>query len=163
MSAYRECEEGCVNRLGALIAPFSKGLGLEEAVRLERIRKEWAGLVGSPLSVHISPVGLKNGELLINADSPVWLQQVTFYKSEIIRKLSLFNIKDVRFRLGRTAPKEMSEKKLPEQPRIKPLSSEEKNYIEDAVSAIRDPELRRCIKKTVEKSMQIQPFSRKRE
>lgn len=152
-----------MNRIGALIAPFSKGLGLEEALMLERIKKEWAGLVGSPLSVHICPAGLKNGELLINADSPAWLQQVAFFKAEIIGKLRSFNVKEVRLRLGRIVSNNKPERVRPEQLQKRYLSSEEKNYIEDAVSVIRDPELRDCIKKTVEKSMQTQPVSHKRE
>lgn len=151
-----------MNRIGSLIAPFSKGLGLEEAVRLEQIKKEWTGLVGAPLSVHICPAGLKNGELLINADSPAWLQQVTFFKSEIIRKLTPFSVKEVRFRLGRIMSKKPERVRV-EQPQIKSLSSEEKKHIDDAVSIIKDHELRECIRKTVEKSMQTQPVSHKRE
>lgn len=151
-----------MNRIGALISPFSKGLGLEDAIRLEQIKKEWAGIVGDPLSVHICPAGLKNGELLINADSPAWLQQVTFFKSEIIRKLTSFSVKEVRFRLGRIISNK-PERVRPEQLQKRYLSSEEKSYIEDAVSVIKDPELRECIKKTVEKSMQTRPVSHKRE
>ncbi|MCL0036771.1 DUF721 domain-containing protein [Thermodesulfovibrionales bacterium] len=70
---------------------------MEERVKLELMRKEWNNLFSGPLSVHTYPVELKDKELLINVDSPVWLGQLKFFKQDIIGKLHSYNIKEISF------------------------------------------------------------------
>lgn len=141
-----------MNRLGKLISPFLKQSGIEEAVRLERIKEEWLDIFNEPLSSHMYPFSLKDGELLINIDSPVWLQQVSFYKDDIAGKLSPFEVKGVRFRLGRIASGNNARTTKPVQSSGKSISTEAARDIEDAVSGIKDQELRESIRKVMEKS-----------
>lgn len=141
-----------MNRLGKLISPFLKQSGIEEAVRFERIKQEWSDIFNEPLSSHMYPISLKDGELLINIDSPVWLQQVSFYKDDIVRKLSLFEVKGVRFRLGRIASGDNARTAKPAQSSGKSISPEAARDIEDAISGIKDEELRESIRKVMEKS-----------
>lgn len=141
-----------MNRLGELISPFLKQAGIEEAVRLERIKEEWLDIFNEPLSSHMYPISLKDGELLINIDSPVWLQQVSFYKDDIARKLSPFEVKGVRFRLGRIASGDNARTTKPAQSSGKSISPEAARDIEDAISGIKDQELRESIRKVMEKS-----------
>lgn len=141
-----------MNRLGKLISPFLKQSGIEEAVRLERIKEEWEDIFNEPLSSHMYPLSLKDGELLINIDSPVWLQQVSFYKDDIARKLSPFEVKGVRFRLGRIASGYSARTTKPAQSAGKSISPEAAREIEDAVSGIKDQELMESIRKAMEKS-----------
>ncbi len=141
-----------MNRLGKLISPFLKQSGIEEAVRFERIKEEWLDVFNEPLSSHMYPISLKDGELLINIDSPVWLQQVSFYKDDIVRKLSPFEVKGVRFRLGRIASGDNARTTKPAQSSGKSISPEAARDIEDAISVIKDQELRESIRKVMEKS-----------
>lgn len=141
-----------MNRLGKLISPFLKQSGIEEAVRFERIKEEWLDIFNEPLSYHMYPISLKDGELLINIDSPVWLQQVSFYKDDIVRKLSPFEVKGVRFRLGRIASGDNTRTAKPAQSSGKAISPEAARDIEDAISGIKDEELRESIRKVMEKS-----------
>lgn len=161
MPAVRARKEGCVNRIGGLISPLVKGLGIEDALRLESMRKEWAGLAGEPLSLHIGPASLKGGELLVYADSPAWLQQTTFFKAALIKKLSSFGVKNVRFMLGRVRPAGKKQAPVLSRPPDAPLDSGTLRYIEDAVAGVKDAELRDCIRKTMEKAMRTRPASRK--
>ncbi len=101
MSAFGAGEESLVKRIGALIAHLVREMGMEEAVRFEEIKKKWEDIFGEPLSLHMYPSRLQRGELLINVDSPLWLQQLSFLKTQIIRNLAPFEIRDIRFRIGK--------------------------------------------------------------
>lgn len=148
-----------MKKIGSLISPFLKDLGVEEAVGLEKIRRDWQTLFNEPLSLHMCPFLLKNGELIINVDSPVWLQQISFYKTDIIKKLAGSGITEVRLKLGKvrqeTALPARGKKKSVEAPT--PIDPETMRYIDETVSEIQDAELKNAIKKSMTKA-----FSRKR-
>ena len=98
----------------------------------------------------MAPASIKEKELLINVDSPVWLQQLTFYKDTIIKKLNGFGIKTVKFKIGRVLPEKKQDKTILEK---RLLTANENSYIEGTVSPVPDQELRDKIKKAMEKSM----------
>ena len=151
MLAVRTGEKGLVKKIGNLISPLVAGLGLEEAVRFERIKKEWPEIFRKPLSLHMSPCSLKQGELLIAVDSPVWHQQLIFLKAEILKKVSPFGVKDVRFRIGKvqTRTKEKPRPPLQKTPSLDRASLEQ---IEETVSELEDGPVKESIRKTMEKS-----------
>jgi len=126
-----------------------KGLGIESGVRLERIRRDWNSLFDRTISSHISPASLTEKELLLNVDSPAWMQQLTFCKKELIRKLSSYGITDIRFRLGKV--KQAGRQSLPPATE-RDLSEEEVSFIDSVVSDIRDEGLKDSIQKAIRKS-----------
>ncbi|MBZ0155538.1 MAG: DUF721 domain-containing protein [Alphaproteobacteria bacterium] len=140
---------------GSILTPLLRELGLEEKVRLNSLQQEWRNLFGEPLSLHTYPAEIKEGELLINVDSPGWMQQLKFYKQEIAGKLHAYHIKNVRFRHGmvyRRKGRSMMPAKntLPERP---PLSAPDREWIEQTLSAVKDPELREGFRKALEKAV----------
>lgn len=140
-----------MNRIDRLLPPILKGLGMEEAVRLEGIKRGWPSIFREPLSLHMSPSVLKNGELLITVDSPVWLQQLTFFKNEIVGNLNAFGVKDVRFRIGRVNVKRS---KGHQDTRIKPsLEEEARKEIEETVSEIKDPSMKESVRRVMGKAL----------
>ncbi len=52
---------------------------------------------------HMSPSLLARGELLLTVDSPVWLQELNFFRGDILRKLSSYGVSAIRFRIGRVS------------------------------------------------------------
>jgi hypothetical protein len=138
-------------RADSLLIPFIKGHGIQEGVRLFEIRKNWNNLFTKPLSSHMSPVMLSEAELLINVDSHIWLQELNFYRDDIIKKLSSYGVKNVRFRLGRVSniKSDVKNKKA----EVKPLSNNELSYIEETISLISNGELRDKIRKAMERSI----------
>ena len=141
-----------MNRLGGLLSPLLKGLGIEEAVRFEGIKGEWTNIFREPLSLHMYPSRLKNGELLINVDSAVWLQQISFYKAEIIRNLGPFGVKDVRFRIGKADTKRTPPSQRPQQKKSS-LDGAALRQIEETVSGIKDSPVKESIRRAMEKSL----------
>lgn len=138
-----------MKKVNSLIAPIISNLGMEEAVKLGHLRAKWSDIFERPVLLHISPASYREGELLINVDSPIWMQQLGFYKEDITKKLSGFGVNRVRFRLGKVfrlgKSESFSEKKQ--------LTADDLSYINDIVSSVRDEELRNSIKKAMERSL----------
>jgi len=141
-----------VNRIGNLLSPLVKNLGIEGALKLEVIETEWTRIFGEPLSLHTCPANLQNGGLLIHVDSPVWLQQISFYKDDIVKKLSPLGVKEVRLRLGKIRPGKKTATPQSAEAQYVSLDTDTLQYIEDTVSGINDPELRECIRKAMGKA-----------
>lgn len=141
-----------MNPINTILSPIFKNLGMEDRIKLELMRNQWRNLFSEPLSLHTYPAEVKCEELLINVDSPVWLQQLKFFKADIIKKLRLYNIKHVRFRHGRVYHRETQG--LTEQlPQSKPLTDSEITWINQTTSAISDAELKEEAKNAITKSL----------
>lgn len=133
-----------------VLGPMLKQLGIENGVRLQRIRNDWTDIFEKSISPHMFPATLKEGELLLHVESPAWMQQLTYYKKEIIRKLSSYAITEVRFRLGKiTKKKQKQEAQKP----MRTLSSEEVSFAASVVADITNEELKDSIRKAIEKSL----------
>ena len=140
-----------MKRADSVLIPFIRELGIEDGVKLAEIRRNWYNLFDKPLSYHMSPLILSKGEILLNVDSPVWLQELTFYKEDIIKKMSSYGVKTVRFRLGRVSTKVKSGIQGWKS-RVKQLTTEELSYIEETVSKINDEKLKETVQKAMKKS-----------
>ncbi|MBI4824071.1 MAG: DUF721 domain-containing protein [Nitrospirae bacterium] len=90
-----------MQRAGSVIHSIIKDLGMEDNLCLYRMKSEWHSLFQPPVCLHMSPSSLSEAHLTINVDSPQWLQEISFYKEDIIRKLHGFGVKDIRLRVGR--------------------------------------------------------------
>lgn len=92
-------------RIGDLIGPLLKKLGLERRVREARIVNDWERIVGRKIADHSKPVGIRGRTLLVNVDSSVWLSELSsFFKKSILERvneeLDEKRFKDIRFRIG---------------------------------------------------------------
>jgi hypothetical protein len=141
-----------VKRADSLLFPLVRDLGIENSIRLIEMKKKWHHLFNEPLSSHMAPYKLSEGEILMHVDSPVWLQELNYFKKDIIEKLSPYGVKDVRFKLGKVSTKTgsiVSSQGLS----VKRLTAEELFYIEKTVSQIDDEELRETVRRTIEKAI----------
>jgi hypothetical protein len=149
-----------VKRADSLLLTVINELGINDGVRLAEIKRNWYNLFSKPLSYHMSPSMLSNGEILLNVDSPAWLQELNFYKEDIIKKMSSYGVRAVRFRLGRVSTKsEVSPPRFAERGRgsqkseARSLTHEELSYIENTVSKISGEALRETVIRTIEKAL----------
>ena len=151
-----------MERIGSVLFSALKDLNIEERVAFESLRQRWHTLFHEPLSLHISPIAFRDGELVINVDSPAWLQQVKFLKKEILERLGDLQVKDIRFRHGKVygafrqvpagrggaVTREAGE--LPESDAL---------WIDETLSTIVDADLKESLKKTIGKAIR-QPTRR---
>jgi hypothetical protein len=158
MSPLRYGKKGClVKRADSLIIPLVKELGVEDGVRLAEMKKNWDDLFNEPLVSHMSPFMLSEGEVILNVDSPVWLQELNFLKEDIIKKLHHYGVRSVRFRLGKvsTGIKSgiRSQSATRRESKDKSLTAKELSYIEETVSQINDDALRETARKAIQKAL----------
>jgi hypothetical protein len=141
-----------MKRADSLLAPLLKDSGIGSGVAFAGIKKNWFSLFQKPLSHHIAPCLLTAGELLINVDSPAWLQELKFFREDILKKLYPFGIRSVRFRLGRVSMNAASDNKS-RAPEARQLDEEERSFIENAVTDIDDDGMKQALKKTMKKAI----------
>jgi len=141
-----------VKKIGSLCGPFIRELGIQDAVRLAAVKRDWDTIFSQPLSCHMSPCTLSHGEILLNVDSPVWLQELQYYKKEILGKLRSYGVRSMRFKIGRVS-QNMSHTKRHEEARFKVLTPEELSLVEDTVSQIENEELKETVQKAMKRSL----------
>jgi hypothetical protein len=145
-------KSGLVKRADVLLKPLIHELGIIDGIRLAQIKSHWHTLFQKPLAYHMSPATLSGNELLLNVDSPVWLQELKFFQGDIIKKLTPYQVRTVRFRLGRVntiANQEGKESRL----KGRPLTEHDRTFIENSVAEVLDSELRETLQKTIAKAM----------
>jgi hypothetical protein len=141
-----------VKRVGSLLGHLIKDLEIEDGVRLAEIRKNWQSLFREPLPYHMAPSRLTGGDLLLNVDSPVWLQEMNIHREEILKKLTPFGVRAVRFRLGKISALTTSEVKI-QKTKPRTLTAEERSYIDQTISQINDDRLKRTVKTAIERAI----------
>jgi hypothetical protein len=141
-----------VKRVDSLLRPLVRDFGIESNIRFIEIKKNWHTLFSEPLSSHMMPYKLTDGAILLNVDSPVWLQELNYFKKDIIKKLGPYGIKDVRFKLGNVSKNDRSEV-CNQVYSVKAFTSEEVSYIEKTVVRIIDEDLRITVRRAIEKAV----------
>lgn len=139
-----------MKKAGAVLGPLLKSLGIESSVRLARIKRDWHGIFDEQITSHLFPVSFSERELLLHVTSPIWMQQFSYHKSEIIKKLSIYGVQDIRFRLGRIPQRKQAISPVCKAPE---LTLENRFFITELLSDIGDENLKETIKKAVEKSL----------
>jgi predicted nucleic acid-binding Zn ribbon protein len=88
--------------IGGILAEALDRLGLSAQVREYQAVGIWDRTVGEPTCRHTRAWAIENGVLIVLADSHVWIQELTFLKSDILRRLNERLggeiVKDIRFR-----------------------------------------------------------------
>ena len=141
-----------MKRADSLLASVIKDLGIADGVKFAEIKRDWNSLFDQPLSFHMSPYMFSNSELLIFVDSPAWLQELSFFREDIRRKLESYGVKSIRFRLGRVATN--TKKGVRNQKTgVKQLTNVEYEIVKEMVSRIDDEGLKGAMKNTIEKAI----------
>jgi hypothetical protein len=141
-----------VRRADSLLAPLIRDLGIRDGVRLAGIRKDWSSLFAGAVPLHTYPLKLSDDELLIAVDSPVWLQELQFYKGDIVGKLGSHGVKSVRFRLGSVSPR-AKPADISRKGGVRSLTSKEQAFIQEESAKIPDQGLKETLKATIQKAI----------
>lgn len=134
-----------MHSLNSILGRIIKDYGLEGGIVLRAVLKQWDKLVGGAIASHTSPVEIKGKLLTVNVDSPQWLHNLGFYKQDMLDKLTSFNISDIRFRIGKVAPRDNDESEAQEQM----LGDDDLRYIENTLKDVKDEELRKTFRKLI--------------
>ena len=128
-----------------ILKTFVKEYGLEGGVVLNSIQNQWKHIAGQTVAAHTFPDTVKGKVLTLIVDTPQWMHHLSFFKEEIVSKLTSYNIIEVRFKLG----------KLPEnskETRVAgdiTLSEDDLIYLENTLRNLKDEDLREKFRKLI--------------
>jgi predicted nucleic acid-binding Zn ribbon protein len=78
--------------------------GLEGKFREYQLLLQWEEIVGRTIAQHTYPETIRFKKLILRVDSPVWMQQLTFLKKDMLQKINeTFRegmVQDIQLRLG---------------------------------------------------------------
>ena len=72
--------------IGPIVRKIISRLGLKELVTSSRVFEIWNTVVGTAIARHAQPHSLRDGTLIVNVDSSVWLSQLDRYRKKQIRE-----------------------------------------------------------------------------
>lgn len=130
----------------------SRGLGGQYA--LFRIVGMWEETVGGVIARHAQPIGLRGRKLSVQVDSPVWMQQLSMLRPELVEKvnraLGSELIAEMVLVLGEVKGRARQHEKAPALP---PLTESERKQLEGYVSSVDDQNIRSALLRLIEKDM----------
>lgn len=143
-----------IDRLSATIGKILKARGLEGRLNEYRVFGIWEKTVGKVIAHHAQPQGVRGKKLMLIVDSPAWMQQLSLLKPEIIEKvnrgLGKDAIRDITLKLGEVASKEGPADEVLVRLILDP---EDRAKIEQYVHEISDTEMRKAVKRVIEKDL----------
>jgi len=146
-----------MKNVGSLLSDLFRQLGIEDRLKLSGLQDQWNAIFTEPLCMHTWPVELKSSELVINVDSPAWLGELRYIKSDIETKLQRHGIKTVRFRHGSVyrgkAERSKHAQTGPAHSKQRALTEEELRWAEETISDIADEDLREKMKRAIIQSL----------
>ena len=90
--------------IGKILCDVLNTFQLDPDLELTRLFSLWDDVVGEALAKNARPAGFKGKILLVNVVSSVWIQELQYYKKDIIRKLNEALGKelvcDIKFKIG---------------------------------------------------------------
>lgn len=120
-----------------------------------RAASAWNEVVGPDIARHTMGVSLRDGELLVYVDGPVWANELSLMAEEFRERINEVIGKDlvrsVRFSVSRKvreermrteAEEEAEQFYRPDAAEPVPLSEQERSQVEHMAAAIHDPEVR---------------------
>jgi len=159
MSPFGSCEKSnLVRKLDSILRPVIKNLEIEDGVRFSEIKKNWLRLFQKPLTYHVAPALFSEGELVLNVDSPGWLQELKFFTGDIVKKLTPYGVRTIRLKLGRVSlnckgsPSAVGKDGVCHAAARK-FTPEEISYIRQTVSEIDNEDLRGSIGAVIKKAI----------
>jgi len=136
--------------LSDVILSLIEKLNLQKEMDIYHLCEHWEGVVGPQIALHTAPERLRFDTLSLSVDSAPWMNQLTFFKKEIIEKTNHFLqkrlIKEIYFRLAPfpvSPRKETSNFRIANQNAL--MISEEIIALGDALKDLQDEEIRNKI------------------
>jgi hypothetical protein len=143
-----------IEKLSSTLQKIIAARGLAGKLGIYRIMGQWESVVGAVIASHAQPSAIRGKKLTVQVDSPVWMQQLSLLKPDLIEKVNRGMgedaVKDITLRLGEV----VSQKKPPSKmsPPV-PLSEKERALVESSVKDIDDPEIKTALARLMEKDL----------
>ena len=85
-----------------LLSDYLEGSDFKEINDTINLNKTWNKMVGKTISKNTKIAAIKNGKITIKTSNPIWRNELTFQKEDLLNKLkkeeSEIEIKEIEFR-----------------------------------------------------------------
>jgi predicted nucleic acid-binding Zn ribbon protein len=89
--------------LGTALDRVLRHLRAPTAKSISTVFSEWPAIAGAQLAAHAQPIALRDGELVIEVDDPVWASQLRWLEAELRERIAGLpnapNIVRIRYRV----------------------------------------------------------------
>ena len=149
--------------LGGYLRRIDRGGGLTQA----RVVEAWPEAVGAQIAQHTAGIHVREGELIVYVDSPVWATELTALSATLVENINASLgqdlVRSMRFSVSRKVQEQRSRAEqeagddhfyVEDKVESEPLSEGEIEQIRQSVSGIRDPELREAVVRVTVKDME---------
>jgi hypothetical protein len=129
------------------------------------LQQHWPEIVGSQLAGVAQPEGVRSQVLFITVTDAIWLQQLKFYQSQLLKNIRsvLGDVPIHRLHYTLVAPARParlsaarpSTTEGADSPPSLPLTAEEERQVITGTDSIADPELRELVRRTWRKGWQL--------
>ena len=89
-------------QLKQVLLEYLKGTNFKEINETINLNKSWNKIVGKTISKNTEIAGIKNGKITIKTSNPIWRNELTFQKEDLLNRLKKeepeINIKEIEFR-----------------------------------------------------------------
>ncbi|MBF0468183.1 MAG: DUF721 domain-containing protein [Desulfamplus sp.] len=97
--------KGKMTHVGDILESALKNFRPSGDTGMTRIWDLWHVSVGETIAREAKPGAFKDGILIVNVSSSVWMQQLTFLKQDIVAKLNQIleceMVKEIRFKIAK--------------------------------------------------------------
>ncbi len=145
-----------MEKAGQILGDILKKHDISKVSKLGRLADSWTGLMGPAISSHTSPNDLRDGILFLLVDSPVWMQQLSFLKAELLEKLSGYGITDIMLRLGRVQRRGRNVKnnKFSAKRKKRVLSAPDLQLLDSCVTELENQDLKSHVERLIRKALE---------
>jgi hypothetical protein len=92
------------NRIGNILCDVLSAFRADADLEMAGLFSLWDGIVGDAVAKNARPAGFKGKILMVNVSSSVWIQELQYYKKDMIKKLNEALGKDlvcdIKFKIG---------------------------------------------------------------
>lgn len=96
-----------MQKVSGILHNLIKQYGLEGKMLEYTMAENWDAIVGKTIATHTRPTGIRYKKLYIVVDNPVWLQEISFYKDDLVNNVNKYFgkivIKEVYLKTGEIA------------------------------------------------------------
>ena len=141
---------GQLQPLAPLVAQTLQQAGLGRVAWLGRLVQHWEEIVGPQLASVTRPERMRSRVLFVTVSDAIWLQQLMFYQSQLLRNirqvLGDIPVSRLHFVLAVASP-QLMQSEVAKVLEPLPLTATEEQQVMDGTSGIADAELRESIRR----------------
>lgn len=93
-----------MQKISGILVKLMKQYGLEGKMLEYTIADKWEQIAGNIIAAHSRPDGIRYRKLYIIVDSNAWIQELSFYKTDLVTRVNNYFgkqiINDVFFKIG---------------------------------------------------------------